>query len=276
MNAIPVDPIVVTACRTIEQADPTPSLAILARAAGLSPSQLHRRFKSTLGLSPKAYAKACQARRIEFELAVSSSITQAIQDAGFGSTSRFYEASPGRLGMEPRRWRHGGKGERIVFALGQTELGALLVAATCRGLCAIWLDDDPDVLLARLHERFHAAYLCPGSERFHRLVAEIAGLIEHASTTIGFPLDIRGTVFQEQVWRTLSCVPAGRRVSYAELARLSGVPGAIRAVASACARNELAYVIPCHRVVRTSQELGGYRWGLERKSRLLDREAPVR
>lgn len=266
------DCIVVSACRAIERSDPAPSLATLAQDAGLSASQLHRRFKATLGLSPKAYAKACQARRAELKLAVRSSITHAIHDAGFGSTSRFYATSQLRLGMEPRRWKNGGRGEQIVFALGQSALGALLVAATDRGLCAIWLDDDPDRLLARLEEQFHGANLCPGSEHFHRLVAEVSGLIEQASTTIGYPLDIRGTVFQEQVWRTLSCVPAGQTVSYADLARLAGVPGAVRAVASACAKNQLAYVIPCHRVVRTSGELGGYRWGVERKALLLDRE----
>lgn len=266
---------IVAACRHIERQDQAPSLSALAQRAGLSPSHFQRCFKAVVGLSPKAYALACRARRLELQMAVSSSVTSAIYAAGFESPGRFYETSRRRLGMAPPRWKKGGVGETVVFAVGSTRLGALLVAATPHGLCAVWLDDDPNVLVSRLQDRFHRAHLVPGSVQFHEVVSQVAGLIERSSPACEFPLDVRGTVFQERIWRALAQVPPRACVSYAELARLAGVPRAVRAVASACARNELAYVIPCHRIVPLSGGVGQYRWGVERKAALLDAESAI-
>lgn len=261
------------ACRTIESSEVAPKLADLARQAGLSPYHFHRLFKAETGLTPKAYAAAHRARKLREALQdARSSITDAIYNAGFGSDSRFYEASDHLLGMPARDYRRGGAGARIRFAIGQCTLGAILVAQSQRGVCAILLGDDPQALLCDLQDRFPNADLCGGDAAFEQLVAQVVGFVEAPSVGLNLPLDIRGTAFQERVWQALRQIPAGTTVSYTELAQRIGAPAAIRAVARACAANLLAVAVPCHRVVRQDGGLSGYRWGVERKRELLARE----
>lgn len=264
--------LVAAACRRLENSDSAPSLSGLAAEAGMSPYHFHRIFKMITGVTPKAYAQAHRARRLREGLGRPASITDAIFDAGFGSNSRFYESSNQRLGMRPSQWRAGGEGAVIRFALGQCSLGAILVAASDRGVCAILLGDDPDRLLRDLQDQFPRAQLIGGDAEFERLVAQVIGFVEAPDLGLDLPLDVRGTAFQERVWQALRQIPAGRTVSYAEIAERIGMPRAVRAVAQACAANKLAVAIPCHRVVRSDGALSGYRWGVERKHLLLERE----
>ncbi len=240
----------------------------------MSPFHFHRQFKAETGLTPKAYADAHRAQRLRSALAPQggASVTQAAYDAGFNASSRFYEKSDTLLGMPPRHYRDGGVQATIVFAVAQCALGALLVARSDRGLCAISLGDDPDALVRALQDRFSKARLVGGDAEFEHLVAQVVGFIEAPAVGLNLPLDIRGTAFQERVWRALREIPAGATVTYTELARRIGAPGAVRAVASACAANTLAVAIPCHRVVRLNGDLAGYRWGIDRKRELLRRE----
>jgi AraC family transcriptional regulator of adaptative response/methylated-DNA-[protein]-cysteine methyltransferase len=261
------------ACRLIEEADELPSLDALAAAAGMSRYHFHRVFKETTGVTPRAYAAAQRARRVRDELPLSGTVTEAIYGAGFNSSGRFYAASNGMLGMSPTRFRAGGAGEEIRFAVGQCSLGAILVAATAKGVAAILLGEDPDALLRDLQDRFPKARLIGGDAGFEALVARVVGLVEAPSLGLDLPLDVRGTAFQQRVWQALRQIPAGTTASYAEIARRIGAPGAVRAVARACAANPAAVAIPCHRVVRQDGGLSGYRWGVERKRALLDREA---
>lgn len=260
-------------CRLIDAADSSPSLQQLAEHAGLSVHHLHRLFKRHIGLTPKAYAEAERARRLREGLAQGSSVTEAVYAAGFNSSGRFYEQSDRMLGMTPRRYRAGGQQAEIRFAIGQCSLGAILVAASERGICAILLGDDPEVLVRDLQDRFPQASLIGGDAGFEQWVAEVVGLVEAPGIGLNLPLDIRGTAFQQRVWQALSDIPLGQTASYAEIARRIGAPKAIRAVAGACAANALAVAIPCHRVVRTDGGLSGYRWGVERKRALLARES---
>ncbi|RYB03444.1 bifunctional DNA-binding transcriptional regulator/O6-methylguanine-DNA methyltransferase Ada [Lichenibacterium ramalinae] len=261
------------ACRLIEAAELEPDLAALARDAGLSRFHFHRVFKAALGVTPRAYAAARRAARAADALAGSETVTEAIYAGGFESSGRFYAESPARLGMTPSARRRGGAGETIRFALGQCSLGAVLVAATTRGVAAITLGDDPGALLRDLQDRFPAADLVGGDAGFEATVARVVGLVEAPRAGFDLPLDIRGTAFQERVWRVLRAIPAGETLSYAEVAARLGAPRAVRAVAGACAANALAVAIPCHRVVRTDGGLSGYRWGIARKRALLEREA---
>jgi AraC family transcriptional regulator of adaptative response/methylated-DNA-[protein]-cysteine methyltransferase len=268
---------VARACRLIDAAidgaDPAPSLASLAEACGMSRFHFHRVFKAQTGITPKAYADARRAARLPQALKDAASVTAAAYDAGFNSSGRFYAASPGLLGMEPRRWRAGGDGETIRFAVAQCSLGALLVAATGRGICCILLGDDPDLLVRDLQDRFPKAELLGAEPGFERTVAQVVGLIEAPRLGLDLPLDVRGTAFQQRVWQALRQIPAGQTVGYAELASRLGLPQGARAVAGACAANPVAVAIPCHRVVRNDGALSGYRWGVERKRTLLAREA---
>ncbi|SRR5579883_351897 len=261
------------ACRLIEHAGELPALDELAAAAGMSRFYFHRVFKSITGLTPKAYAAARRAQRVRSELGSGSRVTDAIYEAGYQSSSRFYEASSKLLGMKPGQFRAGGAGARIRFAVGQCSLGAILVAASERGICAILLGDDAGALTRDLQDRFPQAELIAGDAGFERWMAQVVGFVEAPRLGLDLPLDIRGTAFQQRVWRALTEVPPGATASYAEIARKLGVPKAVRAVAQACAANQLAVAIPCHRVVRTDGALSGYRWGVERKRALLDREA---
>ena len=261
------------ACERIASAEEAPSLADLAARAGLSPFHFHRVFKKVTGVTPKAYAAEMQARRAADKLRTAETVTEAIYDAGFNSSSRFYETAAARLGMTPTAVRRGGQGAVIRFAIGQASLGAVLVAATEKGVCAIMLGDDPDALARALQDRFPRAELIGGDEKFERTVAEVVGLVEAPGQRLDLPLDIRGTAFQQRVWEALRAIPPGRTATYAEIAEAVGRPRAVRAVAQACAANPLAVAIPCHRVVRTDGDLSGYRWGVERKRKLLDLEA---
>ncbi len=261
------------ACERIAAAEEAPSLADLAARAGLSPFHFHRVFKKVTGVTPKAYAAAEQARRAADKLRTAETVTEAIYDAGFNSSSRFYETATARLGMTPTAVRRGGQGAVIRFAVGQASLGAVLVAATNKGVCAILLGDDPDVLVRDLQDRFPRAELLGGEPTFERTVARVVGLVEAPGQRLDLPLDIRGTAFQQQVWQALRAIPPGKTATYAEIAEAVGRPRAVRAVAQACAANPLAVAIPCHRVVRTDGDLSGYRWGVERKRELIAREA---
>jgi AraC family transcriptional regulator of adaptative response/methylated-DNA-[protein]-cysteine methyltransferase len=265
--------IVERACRTIEAADRPPSLAKLADAAELSPGYFHRLFKIATGLTPKGYAAAHRARRVRESLRETETVTAAIYDAGFGSNGRFYEASTGLLGMTPSAYRQGGARERLRFAVGQCSLGAVLVASSDKGVAAILLGDDPDALARDLQDRFPNAELIGGDPGYEAMVARVVGFVEAPGAGLDLPLDVRGTAFQQRVWQALREVPAGETVTYSEVARRIGVPSATRAVAGACAANAIAVAIPCHRVVRTDGSLSGYRWGVDRKRRLIDLES---
>lgn len=260
-------------CRIIESQGEVPTLEELARHTGSSPFHLHRLFKAATGLTPRAFAAAHRATRVRSELVTSSTVTEAIYGAGYGSSARFYEKSNELLGMTPTEYRAGGIDLEIRFAIGECSLGSILVAATERGVCAILLGDDPEELAHDLERRFSRARLIGADASFEELVAKVVGLVEQPRLGAELPLDIRGTAFQERVWNALRKIPAGKTVSYAELARAIGAPKAVRAVAQACAANPLAVAIPCHRVVRTDGGLSGYRWGVERKRELLEREA---
>ena len=230
-------------------------------------------FKAATGLTPKAYATAHRANAVRASLARGkASVTDAIFDAGFNANSRFYEQADAMLGMKPAQYRAGGADARIAFAIGQCSLGAILVARSARGVCAISLGDDPDALLGELQDRFPRAELIGGDAGFERLVAQVVGLIEQPNIGHELPLDIRGTAFQQRVWQALRQIPAGETASYAQIAQRIGSPKSVRAVAGACAANTLAVAIPCHRVVRSDGALSGYRWGVERKRELLSRE----
>jgi AraC family transcriptional regulator of adaptative response/methylated-DNA-[protein]-cysteine methyltransferase len=266
--------LVAETCRAIEAADELPSLGSLARTAGMSPYYFHRVFKAVTGLTPKAYASAHRARRIRDELAEGKgSVTSAIYEAGFNSSGRFYDKSNAVLGMTPTAFRAGGADAEIRFAVGACSLGSVLVAQSRKGVCAILLGDDPDGLVRELQDRFPRAELIGGDAEFEQLVAQVVGFVEAPAIGLDLPLDLRGTAFQERVWRALRDIPAGERVSYTELARRLGLPKSVRAVAGACAANGIAVAIPCHRVVRNDGALSGYRWGVERKRALLEREA---
>jgi AraC family transcriptional regulator, regulatory protein of adaptative response / methylated-DNA-[protein]-cysteine methyltransferase len=264
--------IVARACRIIEESDDMPSLDELAGSVGMSRFHLHRLFKAQTGLTPRGYAVAHRTRRVRDELSRRDTVTQAIYGAGFNSSSRFYETSDEVLGMTPRTFRGGGSGTSIRFAVGESWLGPILVATSEKGVCAILLGDDPEVLVRDLQDRFPKAELIGGDEEFEALVARVVGFLEDPSSGLDLPLDIQGTAFQQRVWEALRQIPAGSTASYAEIAGRIGQPGSVRAVAQACGANHLAVAVPCHRVVKTDGSLSGYRWGVERKARLLRRE----
>jgi AraC family transcriptional regulator of adaptative response/methylated-DNA-[protein]-cysteine methyltransferase len=260
-------------CRYIETVEQPPTLDKLAKRAGMSVFHLHRVFKSVTGLTPKAYAGAHRARRVQRELKRSDTITGAIYDAGYNSSGRFYEQADQLLGMTPSRYRTGGADMEIRFAVGQCSLGAILVACSDRGICSIMIDDDPQALMRELQDRFPKAQLMGGDAEFERWVAQVIGFVEQPKLGLDLPLDLRGTAFQRRVWQALRKIPVGRTVSYSDIARRVGAPTSVRAVAQAIAANKIAVAIPCHRVIRSDGALSGYRWGVERKRALLDREA---
>jgi AraC family transcriptional regulator of adaptative response/methylated-DNA-[protein]-cysteine methyltransferase len=260
-------------CRLIEQAEVSPPLAELAGAAGLSPGYFHRVFKTVTGVTPKDYAVAHRADKVRAELGRRSTVTEAIYGAGFNSNGRFYEKSGEMLGMTPTDYRAGGANTVIRFAVGECSLGSILVAKSEKGLCALQLGGDPQLLVQDLQDRFPRARLIGGDRDFEKLVARVVGFVEAPGLGLDLPLDIRGTAFQQRVWAALREIPAGTTVSYSDIAKTIGAPKAVRAVAGACAANALAVAIPCHRVVRRDGALSGYRWGIERKRALIEREA---
>lgn len=259
-------------CRLIESAEQPPRLELLAHEAGLSPYHLHRIFKAVTGLTPKAYAAAQRARRVRAGLERGATVTEAIYGAGYGSSGRFYEEADRVLGMTPTDYRRGGAHADIRFAIGQCSLGAILVAASERGICAILLGDEPVTLGQELRDRFPRAHLIGGDSAFEKMVDRVVAFVEAPGLGLDLPLDVRGTAFQQRVWQALQEIPAGSTASYTEIAQRIGTPSAVRAVAGACAANPLAVAIPCHRVVRNDGALSGYRWGVERKHALLERE----
>lgn len=264
---------ILQACRIVEQAeDRPPNLAALAAAVGVSPYHFHRLFKQETGMTPKAYAQAFRAGRLQRELRTSGSVTAAIYESGFNSSSRFYAQSDAALGMAPSAWRKGGAGETIEFTLSQSSLGQVLIASSSRGLCAILFGDGAASLEDDLRRRFPKAQLKRDDSKLAKLATLAVATIERPSHGIDLPLDLKGTAFQQAVWRELRKIPPGSTRSYGEIAEAIGAPSAVRAVAGACARNNLAVAVPCHRVVARDGSSSGYRWGKERKIALLQRE----
>jgi AraC family transcriptional regulator of adaptative response/methylated-DNA-[protein]-cysteine methyltransferase len=264
--------VVAQACRIIEEAEEIPNLEDLASSVGMSSYHFHRVFKAHTGLTPRGYAVAHRSRRVRDELTRRETVTEAIYGAGFNSNSRFYESSNEVLGMTPKTFRAGGDSTSIRFAIGESWLGPILVAASDKGICAILIGDDPDKLARELQDRFPKARLIGDDPDFEQLVARVVGLLETPSAGFDLPLDIRGTALQQRVWEALRQIPAGSTASYAGIAERIGQPRSVRAVARACGANSLAVAIPCHRVVRTDGSLSGYHWGVERKDQLLRRE----
>jgi len=262
-----------SACRLIEDSEEAPTLEQLASRAGLSMYHFHRLFKAVTGVTPRQYGAEHRAMRMRSKLRKSGTITEAIYDAGYNSNGRFYEVSNDLLGMTPTRYRSGGAWTEIRFAVGECSLGSILVAKSDRGICAIFLGDDPDKLARELQDRFPEATLIGGDREFEQLVARVVGFVEAPARGLDLPLDVRGTAFQQRVWQALRKIPAGSTASYSDIAGLIGSKRSVRAVAQACGANPVAVAIPCHRVVRTDGSLSGYRWGVERKRALLEREA---
>ncbi|MEY8831445.1 bifunctional DNA-binding transcriptional regulator/O6-methylguanine-DNA methyltransferase Ada [Sedimentitalea sp. XS_ASV28] len=266
--------IIAEACRIIEAWDDIPKLDDLAARIGFSSHYFHRQFKAITGLTPREWATAHRARKVCAELHdKENTVTEAIYDAGFNANSRFYETSDQVLGMTPTAYRQGGKDTNIRFAVGESALGAILVAETDKGICAINMGDDPEALVHDLQDRFPKANLIGGDADFETRVAQVVGFVEAPQIGLDLPLDIRGTAFQQRVWQALRDIPVGETVSYTDIARRIGAPKSVRAVAQACAANKIAVAIPCHRVVRSDGDLSGYRWGIERKRALLEKES---
>jgi AraC family transcriptional regulator, regulatory protein of adaptative response / methylated-DNA-[protein]-cysteine methyltransferase len=265
--------LVAQVCALIERNDQTPPLAELAASVGLSAGHFHRLFKGATGLTPKEYAAAHKARRVRVGLSQGQPVSETIYDAGFNSSGRFYANSTGMLGMTPSQYRNGGNRETLRFAVGQCSLGAILVASSAKGVAAILLGDDPDALVQDLQHTFPKAALIGADSGYEKLVARVVGLVDTPGLGHDLPLDVRGTAFQRRVWKALQAIPAGTTATYGQIAHAIGAPNATRAVARACAANTLAVAIPCHRVIRRDGAASGYRWGVERKRTLLDRES---
>jgi AraC family transcriptional regulator of adaptative response/methylated-DNA-[protein]-cysteine methyltransferase len=261
------------ACQWIEKSEEMPSLAELAKHVGMSVYHFHRTFKSITGLTPNDYAAAHRSQRLRSSLERSNTVTDAIYEAGFNSSSRFYENTNDVLGMTPSQFRAGGADTDIYFAIGECSLGSILVAQSKKGVCSILIGDDPAQLVRDLEKQFPKANLIGNESGYEELVARVVGLVEAPGVGLELPLDIRGTVFQQRVWKALQQIRPGSTATYSEIAEKIGMPKAARAVAQACATNVLAVAIPCHRVIRNDGSLSGYRWGVERKRTLLEREA---
>ncbi len=260
------------ACSYIEGVAEIPTLAELAAAAELSPHHFHRAFTAALGVTPRRYAAARRAEQLGASIREAPRVTDAAYDAGFGSSSRFYAEAGRALGMTPTAFRNGGVGEAIRVATVPTSLGTLLVAATQRGVCAVRFGDDAGAMRTALGKDFAGATFLSSDPDFESWVNAVVARVEGAAGSLDVPLDVRGTVFQRRVWDALASVRSGERVSYAELAGRIGAPTAVRAVARALGANPVAVVVPCHRVVGRDGSMRGYRWGIERKRALLDRE----
>ena len=264
--------IVAKACKLIDEAVEPLSLAQIAESVELSAHYFHRLFKQATGLTPKAYAAAGRAARVREGLTKAATVTEAFHDAGYGSNGRFYEASTSVLGMSPTHYRAGGVQEVLTFAVGQCSLGSILVASSAKGVAAILLGDEPESLVRELEDRFPRARLIGGDKAYEQLVAQVVGLVEAPAHGLDLPLDVRGTAFQQRVWLALREIPAGTTETYSSIAEKIGAPSSVRAVAAACAANAHAVAIPCHRVVRRDGDVSGYRWGVERKRELIERE----
>lgn len=264
---------ILCACAQIEQAEAEPSLRELADAAGLSPFHFQRLFKAAVGVTPKQYAISRRQQRVRDRLRQDATVTDALYNAGFASSSRFYAEGTEMLGMTPSEYRRGAPGSVIRSAAAPCYLGWALVAATQRGVCAIEFGDAPEELQQRVRARFPRAEIQGGDAELEAWLAAVLAYLEAPRGSLDVPLDIQGTVFQRRVWEALRSLAPGSTASYGEIAERIGKPSATRAVAQACAANTLAVAIPCHRVVRGDGELGGYRWGVQRKRAILEREA---
>ena len=263
------------ACRLIENSESPPALSELARSAGLSRHHFHRVFKQVTGVTPRQYAAARRTARVRSELRSRKSVTEAIYGAGFNSNSRFYERSAETLGMTPGEYRRGGGGVNIRFAIAPCPLGLALVAGTARGICMVAFGGERAALERELREEFPNSSIAKAGREFDAWVKAVVNQIKHPAARMDLPLDIRGTAFQQRVWQALREIPPGRTASYSEVAVSIGRPNAVRAVARACATNPVALIVPCHRVVRTDGGLSGYRWGPERKRKLLKSEGAL-
>ena len=261
--------LVARACVLLDSPNP-PSLDDVARAIGLSRFHFQRVFRSTMGVTPGEYKRASRQQRLRAALARNAHVTEAIYDAGYASASSAYEERP--LGMTPSSFRGGASGEHISYAIAPCSLGSLLVATTQIGICAIELGDDAEAVLAALRKHFTHAELERDDVQLRERLANAIRLVDDPTANVAMNLDIRGTAFQRRVWTALRAIPAGTRVTYGAIARAIGSPGAAQAVGAACAANRIAVAVPCHRVVREDGELAGYRWGAERKHKLLEKE----
>lgn len=264
--------LVANACRLIERSDRAPSLQALAAGGGLSTHHFHRVFRAVTGLTPRAYSDALRARRARAALATAQTVTDAIYEAGFVSSGRFYEQAPAALGMTPRDFRARGHNLQIEYGLSPCALGVVLVARTAKGICAVMLGDRAESLVDDLTRRFSKATLVEADSTFRDSVAAVVQLIETPAQPFTLPIDLHGTIFQQRVWSALRDITPGTTITYGALAARIGAPSSVRAVARACGANPVAVVVPCHRVVGKDGTLTGYRWGLERKKALLGRE----
>ncbi len=247
-------------------------LAALARTLGTTPATLRRAFRQVTGLKPRELAEALRLRRFKTMLRSGKSITDALYETGYGSSSRVYERSNAHLGMTPATYRKGGQGMKIGYSIAKSPLGKVLVAATERGVSAVYLGDAESTLVSELREEYPRAEIAPAADSLQRWVREILQRIEGKQARVELPLDLQATVFQRRVWQELQRIPRGKTRTYSQVARSLGHPGAVRAVARACATNPVSIVVPCHRVIREDGLLAGYRWGLSRKEQLLARE----
>lgn len=263
---------IVRACRIIEESDTSVTLDQLAKQVHLSPYHFHRLFKKIVGITPKQYASRHQSQRFQTNLKNSPSVTDAIYSSGYGSSGSAYDKKRDQLAMTPRDFRRGADGITITYGTSRCSLGWVIVAATDRGICAIELGDEPDVLAEQLQSRFPNARLDKAESGFETVLSEVVDFIESPKESFSVPLDIKGTAFQQQVWEILRQIKPGDTMSYTDVAKRLGRPEAVRAVASACASNGLAVVIPCHRVISKAGGIIGYRWGAERMKRLLEIE----
>jgi AraC family transcriptional regulator of adaptative response/methylated-DNA-[protein]-cysteine methyltransferase len=267
--------IIAAVCEHIEAADTPLSLDAMAQMAGLSAYHFHRVFKAIVGVTPKQYATAQRAKRVRQHLQEDDTVTQAIYDAGFETSSAFYEQSTSLLGMTPSQYQQGAIGVAIRYTVQPCWLGWVLVAATPKGICAIAFGDSVEALTMQLQADFPKAQFCEGDWAFEGWVKQVLYLLEAPQQTVDLPLDIQGTAFQQQVWQALRTIAPGTTVSYRDVAKSIGNPQAVRAVANACANNHIAVAIPCHRVVGSDGSLKGYRWGRDRKQALLTKEAAL-
>jgi len=260
------------ACRLLEQDQPL-TLHQLAQAVAVSPYHLHRLFKAATGMTPKAWQQAARAKRLRQALAQGDTVTDSVLGAGFPDSSSYYRKADAALGMTAKQYRRGGESTTVQYALSDCALGRCLVAESARGICAILPGDDDRALIAELETLFPHARREQADAAFAARVNQVIASVDNHALALTLPLDIRGTAFQQQVWQALRAIRSGETASYQQVANAIGNPGAVRAVARACAANTLAIIIPCHRVVRSDGGLSGYRWGTVRKAALLKREA---
>jgi AraC family transcriptional regulator, regulatory protein of adaptative response / methylated-DNA-[protein]-cysteine methyltransferase len=264
--------VVQDACAYIEAADEIPSLEVLAQRSGYSRFHFLRMFRDHTGLTPRSYAEGVRARRLHAALAGGARVADAVAEAGYGSESRVYERTGELLGMTPGAVRRGGEGEVIRTAFADCPFGRLLVGATDKGVCFIGFAEPDEALLGDLHQRFPRASVVADDAALADAVHAVLDFLEEPKQSLDLPLDLRGTAFQQRVWRTLCRIPAGETRTYGELAAMVGDPRAVRAVARSCARNPVSLAVPCHRIIGSDGNLTGYRWGVPRKRALLEKE----